>query len=112
VTIDLRPEAVDITGYAGDTLSVRVTVSDPAIVAGGTWTAQIRQTQSSAEIKATFAITIESPGVAVLTLAADDTDALGGFVGVWDCQVTAGTVARTIVQGKISFDPDVTRPGA
>ena len=111
MTIDLRPEAVDITGYAGDTLSLRVTVSDPSIVAGGTWTAQVRQTQASAEIKATFAVTIESPGVALLTLAADDTAALGGFVGVWDCQVTNTGTARTLVQGKISFDPDVTRPG-
>ena len=112
-SIRFQPQVVPIYGYAGDTLAVRITVSDPALIAGGVITAQVRQKRTSEAVTATFAVTLESSTSFLLTLAADDTEALQGFKGEYDVQCTQpGTppLVRTFVQGLISFDPDVTRP--
>ena len=113
-SINYRPKIVDIYGYAGDTLTLRITVTDPSLVDDGEWAAQVRQKRAQEPVSATFVITMESETVALLTLPAATTAALQGFKGQWDCQVTQPAtptdVVRTLVQGAISFDPDVTRP--
>ena len=108
------PEVVPISGYAGDTLALRITVSDPALIAGGTITAQIRQKRPSEVVTAEFAVTLESATAFLITLSADITTALGGFKGEYDVECrqpgTPDDVVRTFIQGTISFAPDVTRP--
>ena len=105
--IDLRPEAVDLQGYAGDTLTVRVTVSDSSVVEGGTWLAQVRETETGI-VAATFSTDVGDAS-ALLTLDAAETALLGGgFAGVWDCQVTTDVV-RTLVRGRLTLASDVSR---
>lgn len=108
-TVDLRPDTVNLDGYAGDTLSLRVTVADSSLVEGGTWLAQVRPDHQAA-VAATFDITEQEAGSALLTLDAETTTTLGGgFAGQWDCQVTTGDVVRTLVRGKLALSYDITR---
>ena len=108
-TVDLRPRSLDLPGYAGDTITLRVTAADPTLVEGGTWVAQVRATHDD-EIAATFTVTMEGEASALLTLDADTTTLLGGgFTGQYDCQVTTGTVVRTLVRGKLTLAHDITR---
>lgn len=107
-TVDLRPDTVNLDGYAGDTLTLRVTVADPTLVEGGTWLAQVKADHESAAVAA-FTVTPEEAGSALLTLDAETTTTLGGgFVGQWDVQVTTDTV-RTLVRGKLSLAFDISQ---
>jgi hypothetical protein len=126
------PQVVNLTGYGGDTLTVKIVV--PAGVADGAqWDAQVRASRTSEVITSTFTViepaTPGDPGW--ITLPSEETARLTGtapvvqvrgldgslravqkFVGVWDCQVSnAGDdPVRTLVQGTITFETDVTRP--
>lgn len=130
-TLDTRPELVDVTGYAGDTLTI--TIQAPAAVTDGkTWLAQIKSSRSSDIIDAEWEITppAASGGIAVLVLDAATTAALvsgtgslatrrttsaGTFAagtqykGEWDCEVSDANSTRTLVQGTLTIDQDVTR---
>ena len=71
--------------------------------------AQVRADHAGAVV-ATFTITMEGDASAALTLDAATTTTLGGgFAGSWDCQVTTGTVVRTLVRGKLTLSSDITR---
>jgi hypothetical protein len=107
-SLDLRPEVVDITGYAGDTMSLRITVSDPAVIAGGTWLAQVRAKRPDTDALATFDVTPETGG-AVIQMSAADTAALGNFKGAWDVQVAQNGTVRTLIQGAFVLELDVSR---
>ena len=108
--IDLRPAKEDILAYAGDTLPIRVTVADPdGLLVGATWAAQVRKKRADTEAAATFVVEVESDTVVTLTLSSEDTQALAGFKGEWDCQVSYNGTKRTVAQGAITIDYDVTR---
>lgn len=128
-TLDARPQWVPLAGYGGDTLTVRVIVSDYAAVAGRRWDAQVRREPTSSGVDATFSIVPPAasgqPGV--LTLSAADAARLADmgtevrvregtqtltvkrYEGVWDCQVSLGSEVRTLVRGSIIIDKDITR---
>ena len=108
-TVTLRPKTVNIAGYAGDTLTIRIHVSDPEYVAGAVWTAQVRDDHAG-PVVATFNVVMEDAQTAILTLAAEDTAELGVFSGVWDVQAAQDPdPVRTLAQGAVTLAADVTR---
>lgn len=125
-TIDTRPEVVDVFAYAGDTLTINVTV--PAGYADGLeWSAQVRSDRNSSVVDAQFSIVAAgTPDQWTLTLSAEDSRALGlkgtevteyrktirRYVGAWDVQIAGpgGTdPVRTLAQGDLTLDLDVTK---
>lgn len=132
-TLDTRPDPVDLLLYGGDTFTLTVTA--PALLTdGASWSAQIRGSRDAATVDAVFLITVPeySGGPAYLTLDAETTTTLvnGGaiirrrvgrevraiqqYLGEWDCQVSADgdDPVRTLVQGTITIELDVTRSEA
>lgn len=130
-TLDVRPESVDILGYAGDTLTITV-VAPASLVNAKAWTAEIRSAIDATTVDAEFVITppTVADGPAYLVLDAATTRLLASsgvlrkirtregttvevlrYKGVWDCQVSAAGLdpVRTLVKGTISIDQDVTR---
>lgn len=128
-SLDVRPEEVNVSGYAGDTLTLMVTVTGMDLVTAQ-WDAMVRLNQEAASPAAVFAITPPTAvdGPAYLVLDAETTRALADmgqvlraipgvraavrrFSGVWDCQVSAAGAdpVRTLVQGELTIDLDVTR---
>lgn len=86
---DLRPERFDIIVPAGDSFSLKVTITDPAIIDGiedpANWSAQVRSSLSSVDDPppdAVFTITAHASGV-FLTLTPEDTR------GLWDLRPLA-----------------------
>jgi hypothetical protein len=108
--VDLCPPVVDVCGYAGDTMSLRIVLAEPGSLPGATWTAQVRRRRSD-EVIATFTVTMESEDAAILTLDPATTADLAGLVGSWDVQAAVNGSVRTLVQGEMVVNPDVTRPG-
>lgn len=129
--LDVRPQSVDVLGYAGDTLTIQIT-APAALVDGQTWSAEVRSSESATTVDATFDVIppTVSDGPAYIVLDAADTRRLAGtgvlrrirtregttqevirYKGVWDCQVSnAGAdPVRTLVKGTLVIDQDVTR---
>lgn len=122
MAISLVPGTVDLDLYAGDGAALRVTVEDAAgdpFPVDGEVVAQVRTTRADTDPFAAFTVdmTDAATGVLVLSLTGEQTDGMlttpgtGKFGGVWDCQWTAdGAEPITLVQGKVTCIPDVTRP--
>jgi hypothetical protein len=131
VVLDVRPDSIDVLGYAGDTLTLAV-VAPASLVDGKTWKAEIRSAESSSVVDASFAITppTVADGPAYLVLDSETTRLLAGtgvlrrirsrdgttyevirYKGVFDCQVSVNgsDPVRTLVKGTLSIDQDVTR---
>jgi hypothetical protein len=116
VALRAVPDVVDITAYAGDTLTIEI-VDATGYSDGLDWNAQIRADRTSSTIDATFTVTPPvSPGLpAFLVLSAAVSRTLIGslteYKGVWDCQVSdAGNdPVTTLVQGTFTLMTDVTR---
>lgn len=111
--IDSRPTVIDIEHYGGDTLSLHVTV-DPLVVAGRTWTAQVRSRPASAKLDASFTIyPSETGAIVVLTgEACLELARRGLYRGYWDMQladVNGTDPVTTLAYGKMTIHPDVTR---
>jgi len=117
--IDLRPTTLDLDLYSGDGVSILLTITnndgDP-IPVDGAITAQIRKERLDTDIQAEFAVdlTDAADGNLVVSLTGDQTAALivdePTFSGVWDIQwVATGAQPRTLVQGQVTCDADVTR---
>jgi hypothetical protein len=125
------PDIVDLQGYAGDTLTRRITVlDDPAgFVAGRTWSAQVRSAWDSSEVDAEFTVYPDETGCTIM-LSAEDTAGLLGlstrrvlvpgtltvqgakYLGVWDVQLApagGGDPTTTICRGAVTISGDVTR---
>jgi len=112
---------VDLALYAGDGAAFRLTVTDAlgdAFDASGVVVAQIRKARGDVAPVDTFVVddTDAVEGVLVLRLTGAQTAALletpgtGKFSGVWDCQLTTDDdEPRTLLQGKVSCVPDVSR---
>ena len=124
-TINLQPQVLDLSLYAGDGVEFRLVCTDnddaPLDVSGAA-EAEIRLDRSEASTPlATFIsdMSLAGSGIIVLSLTGDQTQALvldpssksGKFTGVWDVQWTPpGEEPRTICQGKVECFADVTRP--
>lgn len=118
-TLDTRPQVVDITHYAGDTLPLRINTSDDFSTA--VWSGEVRLDHADATPDATFSFTPDTGG-ALAILSDTDTAALNAlgldvtengqtfkrYTGIYDIQVDDGMV-RTLVRGKLTIDEDVTR---
>ena len=121
--INLQPEVLDLSLYAGDGVTLPmtcVTAAGAPIDLSGAIDAQIRVERLEAPIIVTFSVntTDAYKGKIVLSLTGEDTKALmddpstkqGKFIGVWDVQWTpAGAEPRTICQGKVECVADVSR---
>lgn len=129
--LDLRPQVVDVYGYAGDTLEIAISVPTNYIN-GRTFNAQVRPAVGSTELSATFEVTepVEPNGPAFIRLPSSITRELVQgpaakrvrlretgvtfevvrFSGVWDCQLSLGGLdpVRTVSKGSLYIDMDVT----
>jgi len=133
--VDTRPQIMNVSHYAGDTLTIKVT-APVEVTTGMVWNAQVRADREDATpIDASFVITPPSPGTdpaAYLVLTSADCRRLAGtgtvvrarsrrtgqmaavqrYAGEWDCQISHATnpdPVITLVQGTLTLDLDVTR---
>jgi hypothetical protein len=122
--LNLRPEVLNLSLYAGDGISFRMictdTKNEPIDVSGDV-KAQIRLEGDAPDPPlATFSVNAQDAykGIIVLSLTGDQTTALMGdpgnkiekFVGVWDVQWTpGGAEPRTLCVGSVECVTDVTR---
>jgi hypothetical protein len=110
------PESLDLALYAGDGVSIRLSLTNSAqepITVTGTMKAQIRSTSSATDPAAEFATTPEENAI-IISLTGDQTQSLvtgeEQFTGVWDLQwVPEDGQPVTLVRGKVTCDADVTR---
>jgi hypothetical protein len=119
------PDQVDLELYAGDTFTRRIVVHDPALTEGCTWVGEIRRPRDSATVDEVFTIVPDVDGGATMSLTAEQTRALAEigvvraagkraarvvrYSGEWDVQVSKTGYVRTLVQGVLTVDLDVTR---
>lgn len=111
-TVDLRPGKLNVKTSRGDTVAVPITIQEGGVAAnltGRTYAAQIRKSKASTT---SVAVTVDTTGAAsgqlILRLTATATAALSGDYQ-WDLQQTQGGTVRTILEGRWTFGPDVTR---
>lgn len=121
--INLTPEVLDLTLYAGDGFSFSLAVTDASadpIPLTGDMLAQIRVTRLETNPPATtFLINQDqaTQGIVTLSLTGIQTQALSDgtpptekFVGEWDIQWTPiNAQPITLCQGKVECLPDVSR---
>ena len=128
--VDTRPKWVDLIGYAGDTLTLRVNFSDPSYDDGCTWTGQVRRTPVPAGTPtapdAEFTFTMTSTG-AIATLAGEAMDLLVDtygedaawngvterlYCGRYDIQISRPGFTKTLFRGSLTVGPDITESAA
>ena len=109
------PADQDLTIVRGDTETLVVTMttdgSTPINITGRTYRAQIRQSQDSTTIKASFTCTVTDAanGVVTCVLAATDSATLPVGLGFWDLEENASGVITTVMSGTVTVLADVTR---
>lgn len=109
------PADQDLTITRGDTETLVVTItsdgSTPINITGRTYRAQIRSSQDSTTIKASFTCTVTSGanGQVTCTLSATDSATLPVGIAYWDLEETASGVVSTILAGNVTVLADVTR---
>lgn len=121
-SITLQPETLDLTLYAGDGFTFKLTVTDAAsapVNITGTVEAHVQVDRLSVDPPLavfTADLTNAAQGIILLSLSGAQTESLmahgskGKFSGEWDAQWTpTGSEPRTLVQGKISCVADVTK---
>lgn len=110
--LDSRPQVINIDHYAGDTLTLHVTI-DPTVVAGRDWKAQVRDRQESQRVDAEFLVIPSATGADVVLRSADCQQLArrGKYTGFWDVQLSFGGAdpVTTLAYGKMTIFPDVTR---
>lgn len=129
-TLDLRPQTVDVYGYAGDTLEIGIVVQTEYIN-GRTFSAQVRPAVGSVDVSATFEVTppadvngpayirlpssvtrelAQGTGTLVRTRTEGVTSTVMRFSGVWDCQLSlnGSDPVKTVAKGALYIDMDVT----
>lgn len=110
------PEVLDLALYAGDGVSIRLSLTNSTqepITVTGAMKAQIRSSHSAPEAAAEFNAVPEENAV-VISLTGEQTQSLvtgeEKFEGVWDIQwVPENGEPVTLVRGKVTCDADVTR---
>jgi hypothetical protein len=131
-TLDTRPEVVDVHHYGGDTLTLKVTAGAALGAAAMQWDAQVKSTRAVDTVDATFIITLPPadgdpayltlPAAVVAALvegaptvtrrdARGVTRTIAQYTGDWDCQISneGSDPVRTLAQGQLMIDLDVTR---
>ena len=110
-----QPADQDLTITRGDTETLVVTVTSDGTTAinitGRTYRAQIRSSQDSTTIKASFTCTVTNgaAGQVTCTLSATDSAQLGAGLYFWDLEENASGVVSTILAGNVTVLADVTR---
>ena len=110
-----QPADQDLIITRGDTETLVATIQDnngAAInITGRTYRAQIRSSQDSTTIKASFTCTVTggSSGQVTCVLAAADSATLTAGNYFWDLEENASGVVSTILAGNVTVLADVTR---
>lgn len=110
-----QPADQDLTITRGDTetLVVTMTTDDttPINITGRTYRAQIRSSQDSTTIKASFtcAVSNGAAGQVTCTLSAADSATLPVGIAFWDLEENASGVITTVMSGTVTVLADVTR---
>lgn len=118
--ISYVPALLDLELYGGDGAVVNLQLTAPdgtPLELTGQLDAQVRRRRADVDPTETWTVVIADPdnGAAALTLTGDQTSALTQlgkrtFKGVWDLQWTPnGAQPVTLMQGKLTCVPDVTR---
>jgi hypothetical protein len=116
-TLSTLPQVVDIDHYAGDTLPIRITISD-VLIGSRVFSAQVRKTRNSTKIDASFSVTlIPGTGADIILSSADclELTKRGDYEGFWDVQLTpagGGDPVTTLATGELRLHSDVTRASA
>lgn len=118
--ISLIPSDLDLELYAGDGVELVLGLTDAAgqaLNVTGVVLAQIRTTAADPAPTASFAADLSqgATGKVILSLTGVQTASLvsgaNKFAGVWDMQWTVtGGQPVTVLKGKVTCEPDVTRP--
>lgn len=109
------PADQDLTITRGDTETLVVTITSdgttPINITGRTYRAQIRSSQDSVTVKASFTcvVTDGANGQVTCTLSAANSATLGSGVYYWDFEENASGVVSTILAGNVTVTADVTR---
>jgi hypothetical protein len=110
-----QPADQDLILTRGDTETLVVTIttdgSTAVDITGRTYQAQIRSTQDSTTIKASFTCVVTSgaSGQVTCTLSATSSAALSAGLYFWDLEENASGVISTILSGNVTVLADVTR---
>jgi hypothetical protein len=110
-----QPADQDLILTRGDTETLVVTItsdgSSPIDITGRTYRAQIRSTQDSTTIKASFTCTVTgaASGQVTCVLSATSSAALSAGLYFWDLEEDASDVISTILSGSVTVLADVTR---
>jgi hypothetical protein len=110
-----QPADQDLILTRGDTETLVVTIttdgSTAVDITGRTYKAQIRSTQDSTTIKASFTCVVTSggSGQVTCTLSATSSAALSAGLYFWDLEENASGVISTILSGNVTVLADVTR---
>ena len=111
-TVDLRPGKLDIKVSRGDTDGIPIEIKEGGVAAdltGRTYAAQLRRTKNAtAAVDVTVDTTEADTGLLILRLEPAVTETLTGEFQ-WDLEQTMGGTVRTLLTGRWTFDPDVTR---
>jgi hydrogenase maturation factor len=106
-TVGALPQRLNLDLYQGDDFALTVNVNDLSLV-GAVAAAQVRQNPGS-PILAAFLVTVdETAGTIDLLLTAGDTELLPTGGAVWDLQVTAAGMVRTLLAGAVKIAAEVT----
>lgn len=110
------PADQDLYITRGDTETLVVTLTSddagtPINITGRTYKAQIRSSQDSRTIKASFTCVVSNgaAGQVTCTLSSTDSAALPIGLSYWDLQENAFGVISTILSGTVTVLADVTR---
>lgn len=109
------PADQDLTITRGDTETLVVTITTDGSTAinitGRTYRAQIRSSQDSTTIKASFTCTVTNGAAGQVTcvLSATDSATLPVGIAYWDLEETASGVVSTILAGTVTVIADVSR---
>jgi hypothetical protein len=110
-----QPADQDLILTRGDTETLVVTIttdgSTAVNITGRTYKAQIRSTQDSTTIKASFTCTVTgaASGQVTCVLSATSSAALSAGLYFWDLEENASGVISTILAGNVTVLADVTR---
>lgn len=109
------PADQDLTITRGDTETLVVTLtsdgSTPINITGRTYRAQVRSSQDSTTVKASFTcvVTNGSAGQITCTMTAADSALLPSGIYYWDLEENASGVISTLLAGTVTVFADVTR---
>lgn len=110
-----QPADQDLILTRGDTETLVVTIQgdtgSPINITGRTYRAQIRSSQDSTTVKASFTCTVTSGanGQVTCVLSATDSATLPSGQYYWDLEENASGVVSTILAGNVTVFADVTR---